>query len=377
MLNRQVNIFLSGSVKKGVSDARSIDHFWKNEDVEYLLNNLKFGVSIHNPNDLEISLTDAEARFITDFKELLTSDLMIVNAITKKGIGVGAEMFFARYNKIPVYTISPLGSYYHKNDGFEAEWTHPFIYELSNCIFESVAELVNYLNEMWEKGKIQKNILSINEIQDTIDKLLAFDAGYDEGYKFGSNFWGQTPAQFVQQAVALINQQGNLSRHCLDLGCGHGKNAVFAHISGLKVTAIDCSYFSILQARNISSDILWKVEDIRKLRLERNFYSLVIMTGSLHCLDNREQIASVINEAQEATIIGGYNVISAFNDRYQDLSGHPDTFVPCLLKHNDYLMLYIGWEIINATDTDLLDIHPNNNIPHCHSITRLLVRKLS
>ncbi len=376
MNNNTIKIFLSGSVKKGRLDTRDELNFWSNDDIKFLSDNLKFNVSIHNPNELEIDLTDSRARFITDFKELLSSDLVLVNAVTKKGIGVGAEMFFARYSKIPVYTISPLESYYHKMKSFGKEWIHPFIYELSNCIFYSISECVDYLNKMWDRGKILENKLTEYQIQDIVDNLLAFDAGYDDGYRFTKNFWGENPAQYVKKAVELITKKSSVDLKCIDLGCGHGKNAMFVQMHGFDVTAVDCSYYSIEQARNISSDVKWEVEDIRKLKLLYDNYDLVILTGSLHCLDNKEQIVGVIREAQKSTKMGGYNVLSAFNNRKQNLSGHSESFVPCLLNHQEYIDLYSGWELIESTDNDLDDIHPNTNINHVHSITRLLAKKI-
>lgn len=75
MNNNTIKIFLSGSVKKGKYDTRDELNFWSNDDIKFLSDNLKFNVSIHNPNELKIDLTDSRARFITDFKELLSSDL--------------------------------------------------------------------------------------------------------------------------------------------------------------------------------------------------------------------------------------------------------------------------------------------------------------
>lgn len=368
-------IFLSGSVKKGQLNKKDDTYFWSQQDITTLKKGLNFDVVIHNPNELEIDLTDSRNRFLTDLVELLSSDFVVVNANTKKGIGVGAEMYIARAYKIPVYTIAPIGSYYHRYNEFNQEWIHPFVHELSNIIFDSVDDLVEYLNDMWKKEKLSKNILTRIQIQKIIEELFSFDAGYDEGYKYTKNFWGDKPAEFVRQAVQLIRETSITNLKSIDLGCGHGKNSLYMQRNGFDVTAIDCSSISIEQARSESGLIRWQVDDIRKISLSANYYDLVVMTGSLHCLDNKDQIIRVVREAQKSTKHGGYNVISSFNDRKQLILGHSYNFVPCLLSHEEYIDLYDGWTIVQATDTDLNDIHPNTNIQHLHSITRILAKK--
>jgi hypothetical protein len=37
--------------------------------------------------------------------------------------------------------------------------------------------------------------------------------------------------------------------------------------------------------------------------------------------------------------------------------------------------MFRAWDMIEASDTDLHEAHPNNNIPHTHSMTRIIVRK--
>lgn len=57
---------------------------------------------------------DCNKRFATDITALLESDIVILDATTKCGIGVGAELILAKQYKIPVFTISPLNTHYHK-----------------------------------------------------------------------------------------------------------------------------------------------------------------------------------------------------------------------------------------------------------------------
>ena len=100
------------------------------------------------------------------------------------------------------------------------------------------------------------------------------------------------------------------------------------------------------------------------------------MTGSLHCLSTKDEVLDVVNKAKLSTKIGGYNVLSAFNDEEQDLAGHASSFSPILLAHDEYAVLYQDWKIIECSNTILDDEHPHNHIKHKHSITRILAQRV-
>lgn len=370
----KIKIFLSGSVKKNFSDLNVGKKYWEEDEEERLSNELCFGVKLLNPNTITISKSDREGRFVADLKMLLESDMVLVDGIGKKGIGVGAEMALAKNWKIPVYTIAPRESHYRKvNEG--EEWIHPFIYELSDKIFNSIDEFVEYMNELYKSGKIPRSkILNVSEI---LDRYNSFDGGYDEGYSQVSSFWGTNPARLVAKCATLLKNSGVEERiKCLDLGCGHGKNAVFLSKQGFCVEAWDASYYAIHEARQQNEVVDWKVRDIKKLYEISHKFNMIIMTGCLHCLASRSEVESVVRIAQSITLQGGYHVISAFNSSEQDLSGHSSDFHPILLSHQDYLDLYNGWRIIEESNITQEDIHQHNFIEHHHSITRLLAQKL-
>lgn len=367
-------IFLSGSVQKQFKELNMGKTYWKTEDEEYLRNNLNFPVKLLNPNTITIDKSDTEGRFKEDLTMVLESDLIFVDAKDKKGIGIGSEMILAKMYKIPIYTICPLNSHYRKKISTEQEWIHPFLYELSDKIFESKEEMVLYLNRLYKMGKIQ-NRTEIDVI-DVIDRLNGYDGGYDEGYTTTEQFWGNKSAKFVQEAADMLKQQNINNAVCLDLGCGHGKNAIYLAEKGFKVTGIDVSYYSIKEARKLSSLVEWKVRDMKKIKCEEDKYDLVILTGSLHCLSTIDEVINVVGNVKLSTKIGGYNVISVFNNEIQDLSGHSSKFKPLLLGHDEYVDLYKDWKIIENSNTVLEDEHPHNKIKHRHSITRLLVQRM-
>lgn len=198
---------------------------------------------------------------------------------------------------------------------------------------------------------------------------------YDDGYAKCPCFWGQEPARLVQKATELLSIKKGKA---LDVGCGDGKNASFLESCGFDVLAFDISSLAIARARNAwpqSKNLTWLVADLLIYEYSAYTYDLVVATGPLHCLATSDDVITALSKIQMSTKPSGYNVISVFNDRKQDLSGHSKSFSPILLPHSLYIEAYSQWKIIEASDEDLADKHPHTNILHHHSITRLLAQK--
>ena len=199
---------------------------------------------------------------------------------------------------------------------------------------------------------------------------------YDDGYERCPCFWGRKPARLVQKAAELLSSGKGKT---LDVGCGDGKNASFLESLGFDVLAFDASPLAISNARNAwpqSKNITWLVADLLTYEYGVCIYDLVVATGPLHCLATSDDVISSLRKIQMATRLGGYNVISVFNDRQQDFSGHKRSFSPILLSHSLFVDAYSQWKILEASDEDLVDEHPHTKTPHQHSITRLLTQRL-
>jgi tellurite methyltransferase len=199
--------------------------------------------------------------------------------------------------------------------------------------------------------------------------------GYDDGYAACPCFWGQEPSSLV---VRLTEQTGPLNGTLvLDAGCGEGKNAVYLARHGAIVHALDVSTLAISNGKKQWSNVggvTWLIKDISKTTMNESEYDVVIAYGMLHCLQDEDEITSVVRKLQAATKCGGYNVLCAFNSRKHCLLAHPN-LTPCLLDHSRYVNFYKQWEILTCTDSDLEEAHPHNNIRHQHSLTRILARK--
>jgi tellurite methyltransferase len=104
-------------------------------------------------------------------------------------------------------------------------------------------------------------------------------------------------------------------------------------------------------------------------------FDVVVMYGLLHCLPSIDRIRSVVRSAMRKTKIGGHHIVVTFNDGPHDLSAHPD-LVPTLLPHDFFLELYGAQEVLYEKADRIEETHPHNKIPHFHSVTRLIVKKV-
>lgn len=201
---------------------------------------------------------------------------------------------------------------------------------------------------------------------------------YDDAYSQCDLLWGKHPAANVIKAAEYFNTCNK--KKALDLGCGEGKNSAFLASKDFEVTSIDVSVIAIQKAKNLwnaTPGINWLVNDIRKFKQNPDSYHIVLLTGPLHCFSNKNEVTQTIENAKSLTITGGVNIISVFNSREHDFSGHSKHFKPLLLSHEFYLSCYNhNWEILEASDTNLVDSHPHNNIPHNHSVTRFIAKKI-
>lgn len=155
-----VRVYLSGSIKKGDGDNRSPDHFWTEVD-EAALHAGVAGVELHllNPAKTPIQRSDVRANFGCDLFLVQQSDVVVVDARREKGIGIGAEMMFAANASIPVITWAPPNTHYRRDfvpNVFGEDlrdWTHPFIWGLSDYVVDYLDDVVVLLNQFVADGR--------------------------------------------------------------------------------------------------------------------------------------------------------------------------------------------------------------------------------
>ena len=211
--------------------------------------------------------------------------------------------------------------------------------------------------------------------------------GYRDRYRSCGCVWGEKQGSLVTRLVDSIESSGeNLNgRVILDAGCGEGKNAVYLKCRGAEVYALDMEAQAIENGRRYWDPTIqpnWLIADVRKIKLEPEKYDIIIAYGLFHCFSSKAEIQRVLTSFMEATLPGGYNVIVSINDRIASFDGAHDDGELCLLPNRYYIDRYSNWDIIRASDEDYPESHlpeniphPSENIPHTHSVTRLLSRK--
>jgi hypothetical protein len=143
-MKKKIAIYLAGSIKKGHENSN--DSYWTDADMAFLKNSLSsYDVSFLNPAFRSDDLSDQHSVFGRDMLQVFCSDIVFVDARDRRGLGVGAEMMWAKLHKLPVISLAPKNSHYHKHDttllGVPVkDWIHPFVESLSDAIVENLHE---------------------------------------------------------------------------------------------------------------------------------------------------------------------------------------------------------------------------------------------
>lgn len=147
----KIAIYLAGTIKKGHEKVN--ESYWTEADIAAIIQGLEgHDVSILNPAFRADDLSDQHSVFGRDMLQVFSSHVVFVDARDRRGLGVGAEMMWAKINKIPVVTWAPKESHYHKTEAnilgtIVPHFIHPFVEGLSDKIVETVEEGVKWIRE--------------------------------------------------------------------------------------------------------------------------------------------------------------------------------------------------------------------------------------
>jgi hypothetical protein len=170
-----IRIYLCGSVKKGLTDNRPETEFWSPQHEDLIGRTIKGNIELLNPSKTPISRKDYFTNFGCDLFLVQSSNLLIADLRSEKGIGVGAEMMFARQAAIPVIAWLPPESHYRRDlsnvFGEDLQnWMHPFAYALSDYLEDSLEAVCHRANAILS-GSIDR-ISESKTIERAIDKFL-------------------------------------------------------------------------------------------------------------------------------------------------------------------------------------------------------------
>ncbi len=156
-MKKKLAIYLAGSIKK--AHERSEELYWSENDMDFLKKSLyPYEVSFLNPAIRQDDLSDQMSVFGRDMTQVYCSDFVFVDARERRGLGVGAEMMWAKINTIPVITLAPKDSHYNKSEtsvlGVSVKnWVHPFIECLSDVFVESLEKGVLWMKTFLSDSK--------------------------------------------------------------------------------------------------------------------------------------------------------------------------------------------------------------------------------
>lgn len=142
----------------------------------------------------------------------------------------------------------------------------------------------------------------------------------------------------------------------LDLGCGRGRNALYLNLLGFNVQALDHNEESIHFLNHIIekeqlSHIQTAVYDINQANVNGEF-DLIVSTVVMMFL-NRERIPAIIENMQQNTKIGGYNLIVCAMSTPEYPCPMPFSFT---FAEGELANYYQGWELVKYNE-DLGELH--------------------
>lgn len=161
-MTTKVSIYLAGSIKKG--HEKSEESYWTEADMLCLKTSLpSYEISFLNPAFRSDNLSDQRSVFGRDMLQVFCSDIVFVDARDRRGLGVGAEMMWAKLHKTPIITLSPRNSHYHKSEttllGVPVkDWIHPFVESLSDAIVENLQEGARWIDRFMSESIDVKGI---------------------------------------------------------------------------------------------------------------------------------------------------------------------------------------------------------------------------
>ncbi|MFA5021682.1 MAG: hypothetical protein WC508_01185 [Patescibacteria group bacterium] len=167
-------ICLIGPIPKGDKARKN----WQDWKVKYKTELAKIKNAEFFYGDQWLDETRPFITFGHDSDIIKNSDLVVVYAEEKLGVGTAQEILIAKYFSRPVVVVLPKNSHHRKSNViFEGElikdWVNPFIYSTSDCIVNDISQAV-----VWIKGyqqqpasKIIKDIKIIDEAIEQYNKV--------------------------------------------------------------------------------------------------------------------------------------------------------------------------------------------------------------
>lgn len=172
LMQKKISIYLAGKIQKNHESAN--EFYWSKDDLLSIRRKLvPYNVNFLNPAERTDDLSVQKSVFGRDMLQVLSADFVFVDARDRRGLGVGAEMMWAKVNKIPLISLAPLNTHYHHEQasllGISINgWIHPFVENLSDFLAETITAGAD-----WIKDHIV-NPVKIKDLHDIKEAMIFY-----------------------------------------------------------------------------------------------------------------------------------------------------------------------------------------------------------
>jgi hypothetical protein len=172
-LKHKIIIYLAGKIPNEDETPSHALH-WTKQHMDHLRSNLsEFDVVLLHPAFKDCDLNSQDTVFGRDMHYVFSSNIIFVDARGPRGLGVGAEMMWAKVNGIPVVSWAPKDTHYNASN-----FIHPFVNGLSDKVAENIEEGAKWIKQFVKdlhsvKIKNSDSIHSIMEYYKTSQKTCS------------------------------------------------------------------------------------------------------------------------------------------------------------------------------------------------------------
>ena len=204
---------------------------------------------------------------------------------------------------------------------------------LEEIVFDSASDIPFVEPQAWHR---------VEPLTDDLECQLTF---YCQEKDYFSKKYNLTPTH-----SEVLEAEPNIPLgKVLDLGCGQGRNSLYLSRMGHQVTAVDQNELSleILQSIAEAEDLDFPIGkyDINKAQIKEK-YDWIISTVVFMFLDS-ERIPKIIENMQEQTETGGYNLIVCAMDTAAYPCKMPFSFT---FKEGELKDYYKDWELVKYNE---------------------------
>lgn len=214
-------------------------------------------------------------------------------------------------------------------------------------------------------------------------------SNFDKFYgKDSDSFYYPEPSSVLEKYIDLISGE-NLT--ALDLGCGDGRNAIFAAKKNFQVSCCDLSQSAIEKIRKIAIQenlkISAQVEDVNRLHFENSNFDLIIASTIFDHLE-KDDCKKLIANAKQWLKLSGFIYVGVFtvdDPAYKIRHGLlPESEKGMVSETGDYIKTFFEKNELKECFSEFKEIYYYEGLkedlthgnPHFHGLARIVCQKI-